>query len=185
MHPVEILQDFRTGMLSGQGVTEITRLLRDLTGVFRDSRAHASMNPDTLVYSIQIYQPVRDGLEGGLFWGSTVIEPGVVGDEYFLTKGHFHSVRNRAEYYVTVRGAGALILMTEDRKTRMERMRPGSVHYIPGSTAHRVANVGDASLCFLACWPSDAGHDYESIQEHGFSARLRNVDGEPRLIAGE
>jgi glucose-6-phosphate isomerase, archaeal len=178
-----MIQDFSTGILSGEGITEIRRSLRDLAGVFRDSVAQTTMDPNTLVYSVQLYQPVQEGLEGGLFWGSTVIEPGMVGDEYFLTKGHFHSVRNRAEYYVTVRGTGALILMTEDRKTRMELMRAGSTHYIPGVTAHRVANVGNTQLCFIACWPSDAGHDYETIQEHGFGARLRRVDGEPRLVA--
>lgn len=183
MEAAEILQDFRTGTLVGDKITGLTRSLRDLRGVFRDSQAYDSMDPATLVYSVQLYQPVADGVEGGLFWGSTVIEPGVVGDEYFLTKGHFHAVRNRAEYYVTAQGAGALILMTPDRQTRMERMLPGSVHYIPGATAHRVANTGNMPLSFLACWPSDAGHDYESIQKCGFSGRVRKIGGEPRLVA--
>lgn len=61
-------------------------------------------------------------------------------------------------------------------------MRPGSVHYIPGRTAHRVANVGDTVLSFLACWPADAGHDYETIAAHGFGARLRAVNGRPELV---
>jgi glucose-6-phosphate isomerase, archaeal len=178
-----IIQDFTTGTLSGEGISVIKRSVRDLDGMFHDSAAQSSMDPDTLVYSVQLHQPVQLGLEGGLFWGSSVIEPGMIGDEYFFTKGHFHALRNRAEYYVTVRGEGALILMTEDRKTRMEPMRPGSAHYIPGATAHRVANVGTTQLCFIACCPSDAGYDYETIQEHGFGARVRRVNGEPRLVA--
>src|SRR6185437_15999218 len=38
--------------------------------------------------------------------GTTFIEPGCVGDEYFMTKGHFHAKRNRGEYYVTAAGSG-------------------------------------------------------------------------------
>lgn len=182
MQPPEILQDFCTGLIAGARITELRRSLRDLRGVFRDEQAYDRMDPAALVYSVQMYQPVEDGLEGGLFWGSTIVEPGMVGDEYFLTKGHFHAVRNRAEYYVTVRGAGALMLMTEDGNTRVEFMRPGSVNYIPGATAHRVANIADKPLSFMACWPSDAGHDYEYIEEHGFTGRMRNMDGQPRLV---
>ena len=116
MDPADIIQDFRTGHIRGEKVTELRRSLKDLSGVFRDQDAYGAMDPNVVVYSVQLYRPVVEGLEGGLFWGSTVIEPGFVGDEYFLTKGHFHAVRNRAEYYVTVQGTGALILMTEDWK---------------------------------------------------------------------
>jgi glucose-6-phosphate isomerase len=72
--------------------------------------------------------------------------------------------------------------MSEDCVTRVQFMKPGSAHYIPGHTAHRVANVGDTVLSFLACWPSDAGHDYQTIAEHGFSARLRCIDDKPKLV---
>lgn len=185
MTQLTVFQNLITGRLAGGEITELRRSLADLRGVFRDRQAYGKMDPGTAVYTVQLYQPVADGTEGGLFWGSTVIEPGLVGDEYFLTKGHFHAVRNRAEYYVTLEGTGALILMTEDRQTRMEVMTPGSVHYIPGSTAHRVANTGECQISFLACWPSDAGHDYQAIEAHGFAARVRKVNGRPRLVAEE
>ncbi len=165
MKPLEIFQDFRTGKIAGQGIAEIKRTLGDLKGVFRDEQACASLNPATLVYTVQLFQPIEEGTEGGLFWGATIIEPGLVGDEFFLTKGHFHALINRGEYYVTVAGSGALILMTEERETRIENMVPGSVHYIPGRTAHRVANTGETQLSFFACWPSDAGHDYKTTRE--------------------
>jgi glucose-6-phosphate isomerase len=182
MNSTTVLQDFETGLLHGSEVTELTRTLGELRGVFHDRAAYSAMDPATVVYRVQLYRPVRQGLKGGLFWGTTVIEPGLVGDEYFLTKGHLHAVRNRAEYYVTVVGLGAVVLMTEDRQTRMETMTPGSVHYVPGSTAHRVANTGETALSFVACWPSDAGHDYESIASFGFGARVRKLGGQPQLI---
>jgi len=135
-----------------------------------------------VVYRVQAFQPVSADTEGGLFWGATFLESGLVGDEYFMTAGHFHIKRNRAEYYSTVVGHGALILMDEARNSRVEWMTPGTTHYIPAATAHRVVNIGHTHLSFLACWPSDAGHDYETIRERGFSARLRAIDGQPTLV---
>ena len=41
-----------------------------------------------------------------------------------------------------------LILMDRERNTWAERMMPGSLHYIPGGVAHRVANTEIAS-CHL------------------------------------
>src|ERR1019366_7111711 len=166
VEPIRI--DFATGALSGAGIQEVVRTLGQLEGLFRDAGAWRSLDPQTLVYRVQAFQPIPDGQPGGLFWGSTFIEPGLVGDEYFMTKGHFHALRDRAEYYVTARGEGALILMDENWRTRFEPMRAGSVHYIPARAAHRVANTGSGILSFFACWPSDAGHDYQSIGGGGF-----------------
>jgi glucose-6-phosphate isomerase len=174
--------DFSTGLLRGRSVIEGTRDLASLKGCFRDERALAALDPSRVVYRVQAFQPVPEGIEGGLFWGATCLEPGLVGDEYFMTKGHFHAKRNRAEYYSTIAGRGALILMDEDRNPRVEWMCPGTTHYIPGLTAHRVANIGDQQLSFLACWPSDAGHDYRTITLHGFSVRLRCIAGKPQLV---
>jgi len=123
----------------------------------------------------------RGRTEGGLFWGSTVVEPGNVAGEYFMTHGHFHLKRDRTEYYATVTGEGALILMDESRKTWMERMFPGSLHFIPPRIGHRVANTGSAPLHFAACWPSDAGHDYDSIRSTVSAPALLKVDGKAKL----
>jgi glucose-6-phosphate isomerase len=57
------------------------------------------------------------------------------------------------------------------------------VHYVPAHAAHRVANTGETVLSFLACWPADAGHDYETILARGFSARMLDVNGIPTLVA--
>jgi glucose-6-phosphate isomerase, archaeal len=174
--------DFQTGTVAGPSVIENKRTIVDLASIFADQAAAAALDPSRTIYRVQSFQPVGDGTEGGLFWGATFIEPGQVGDEYFMTAGHFHTKRNRAEYYSTVLGQGALILMDEARSARVEWMTPGSTHYIPASTAHRVANVGRARLSFLACWPSDAGHDYEIIRLRGFSARVRCIHGQPVVV---
>ena len=179
---LHLRMDIATGELSGLGVEELARTLGHLKGLFRDEAARNAMDPETVVYRVQAYCPVPEGRPGGLFWGTTFIQPGRVSDEYFMTKGHFHAVRERSEFYIGAQGEGALILMDEDRRTWFEEMRPGSVHYIPERTAHRVANTGSSVLSFFACWPSDAGHDYSTIATAGFSARLRCVNGRPELV---
>lgn len=184
LHAVRFLTE-GSGELAGDGVLEQRRLLGDLEGVFADEPARRAMKQDSLVYRVQMYCPVREGTCGGLFFGNTTIEAGRVGDEYFMTKGHFHARRECGEYYWCLGGAGALVLMDENRRCRMERMMPGSLHYIPGHTAHRVANTGDVPLVFGACWPADAGHDYQTIARWGFAARVRRIEGRPALVPAE
>lgn len=174
--------DWNSGRIETAAVRRSVRCLRDLRPIFHDVVALGVMDPETVVYRVELWAPVAPDTEGGLFWGVTTIEPGRVGDEYFMTQGHFHSIRNRAEFYCTASGQGALLLMDEQRKMRVEMMSPGSLHYIPAHTAHRAVNTGDTPLCFWACWPSDAGHDYSSILDQGFSARVLLRSGAPTLV---
>jgi glucose-6-phosphate isomerase len=118
-------------------------------------------------------------------FGETLRLLRVLDSEYFMTHGHFHLKRNRTEYYATVEGEGALILMDESRRTWMEPMSAGSLHFIPPNIAHRVANSGKLPLRFVACWPSDAGHDYDAIRRLGFSERLLIVNGKASLVESE
>jgi glucose-6-phosphate isomerase len=164
--------DAATGLLHGAPVVEDVRSLGELKGVFEDEAAWSRLDPAIPAYRVRCYFPVPDGTAGGLFFGCTFLEPGTVGGEYFKTKGHFHAKRDTGEFYWGIRGEGILLLMNEDRTIRAERVTPGSLHYVPGRVAHRVVNVGDETLSFGACWPSDAGHDYETIRENGFSARV-------------
>ncbi|MEJ7678164.1 MAG: glucose-6-phosphate isomerase family protein [Segetibacter sp.] len=106
----------------------------------------------------------------------------MVNEEYFMTRGHFHKLPDRSEFYWGIKGTGVLILMDKERKCRGENMYPGSLHYIPAHTAHRVANIGNDELVFGACWPSDASYNYEEIEKNGFSCRLLQKNGKPKLI---
>lgn len=168
--------------MKGECIIEQIRKIKDLAGVFFDNDAYGEMDNEQIIYSVQSWFPVEEGTEGGLFWGNTTIMPGKVGDEYFMTKGHFHSKRESAEIYFCIEGNGMLILMDQNRKCWGEEMYPGSLHYIPGNVAHRTANIGNSPLTFGACWPADAGHNYEEIQQEGFSARLFEKAGKPILI---
>jgi glucose-6-phosphate isomerase, archaeal len=181
--PASVHVDWLRARLKGPDLHESQKTLAQLRGLFKDAVAHRTLDPEQIVYRVRWWEPVPADTEAGLFWGVTVVEPGRVGDEYFMTRGHFHAKRDRAEYYGTVEGAGTLILMNEKRETRAEAMSPGSLHYIPGSTAHRVANTGESALVFWACWPSDAGHDYATIEAEGFGARMMDRCGLPTLVS--
>jgi glucose-6-phosphate isomerase len=173
---------FKDQKLIGDKIDRITRKLKDLGDIFSDKKAYSAMDGETVVYDVESSFPVPQNTEGGLFYGITYIHPGKVGDEYFMTKGHFHSIRNRAEYYCTLEGEGMLLLMSAEGETRAEKMYPGSIHYIPGNTAHRTANIGDTILSFSAFWPADAGHDYDIISKRGFSKILVDHSGVPELV---
>jgi glucose-6-phosphate isomerase len=182
LRPGPTFVDWTSGAISGEGVEESVKRLGQLTGIFADASAWRVMDPNTEVYRVSFWRPVPDGTPGGLFWGATIIQPGRVGDEFFITHGHFHAIRDRAEYYATVKGHGALLLMDEKGETSSQTMDPGTVHYIPGCVAHRVANTGNEPLVFLASWPSDAGHDYAAIGTSRFSKHMVLRNGEPCLV---
>jgi glucose-6-phosphate isomerase len=168
--------------LTGAPIINQTRKLKDLSKIFKDVKAFYKMDSETLTYTVQAWQPIPEGTPGGLFFGTSTIMPGKVGDEYFMTKGHFHAQSQSAEFYWGVRGKGTLILMDRTRKTWAEEIYPVSLHYIGAHIAHRLANTGIENLIVSACWPSDAGHDYEEIAVNGFSARLLEINGNAVLV---
>ncbi len=173
------LQIFADGELTGSGVTLGQKKVVDLAGVFHDDAARAAFSPDAIAYMVQAHFPVAEGTEAGLFFGISILEPGTVADEYLMTRGHFHAKSDRAEYYWGISGTGLLILMDRDRKARVQIVQPGSLHFIPGDTAHRLVNTGETQLRVGACWPSDAGHDYAAIELLGFSVRVFRRNGKP------
>ena len=178
----DVQLDLNSYAMKGDPIVAQTRLLKDIAGIFLDQESLFKMNPEIPAYSVQSWLPISEGTPGGLFFGVSTIFPGKVGNEYFMTKGHFHSQSDRAEFYWGVQGKGMLIWMDRDRNTWAEEVYPGSLHYIGSEIAHRLANTGDESLVVGACWPSDAGHDYEEIAVNGFSARLLEVNGAPKLV---
>ena len=166
------------GHLAGAGVKASIKRLGQIAELFLSLPAEN----EKIIYSVQSFEPVLAGSEGGLYWGVTTLEPGTVNGEYYMTHGHFHANASRAEYYATSSGAGLLLLMGRDRVTTVEKMAAGSLHYIPGDKAHRVVNVGDAPLIFWACWPSDAGYDYDAIVKDGFSVRVMEYEEKAVLV---
>lgn len=179
MNPIFALVNWADGAMQVPGLRSSEKKLGQLKGVFRDQQAWQKLDPETIVYRVWWWEPIASGTEGGLFWGTTEIQPGRVGDEYYMTHGHRHTIRNRAEFYGTAVGTGKLVLRDNSGNTWAEEMAPGSLHYIAGNVAHRVVNTGSVPLRFVACWPSDAGHDYEIADGQGFGAQVIEENGTP------
>ena len=172
--------DFATSSLSGRPVLE--RHLSDLRGSFRDEAAYeaALRDGDPLLYSVCSVEPVN--APGNLHYGLGVLHPGKIGDEYFLTKGHYHTRREAAEIYIGLKGEGAMLLEDEDTlESRMVSLKAGEIVYVPGNTAHRTVNTGGEPLVYLGVYPWNAGHDYGAIAERNFLRVIVERDGRPTL----
>ena len=102
----------------------------------------------------------------------STLQPGLVGEEFFMTKGHYHSVPNTAEVYLCLRGEGYLVMKTTDGQFAAERMMRGRMVYVPPFWAHRSVNTGRREPLVSFCvYPADAGHNYGDIAQQGFPKR--------------
>jgi glucose-6-phosphate isomerase len=182
-HPLIANVNWSDGALSVEGLRSSVKKLRQLKGIFADEQAYSALDPETIVYRVWWWQPVELGTTGGLLWGTTEIEPGKVGDEYYMTHGHRHVIADRAEFYGTTMGTGKLVLRDAAGHAWAEDMAPGSLHYIAGHVAHRVVNTGDTPLRFVACWSADAGHDYDLSGENAFGIRIVEHNGKPTEVS--
>ena len=98
--------------------------------------------------------------------------PGVVGEECFMTKGHYHEAAETGEIYWCLKGVGLMLMMLPDRTCRWDEFVPGRMVYAPPYWAHRSINTGDEALISLCVYPGDAGHNYRDIKEEGFPKRV-------------
>jgi glucose-6-phosphate isomerase len=167
-------------------VAPTRRHLADLRGCFADvgafERALTQGNP--LVYTVAAVE--RSTGAGDLHYGLGTVYPGCVGDEYFLTKGHLHSWRAAAEVYIGLAGDGAMLLEEEGSdETVMVPLTANTIVYVPGHTAHRTVNTGEAPLVYLGVYPARAGHDYAPVAQRNFRSVLLKQDGRPCLLRRE
>jgi glucose-6-phosphate isomerase len=171
VEPFALSLDILTGALEPH-TTRIERHASDLRGMFADGEALERLvaGGDPLVYEVLQYDVPEE--VGQLVCCTTVIHPGRVGDEFFLTKGHYHAVRDTGEVYLGLAGAGRLLLMTERGESAALPMAAGTVAYVPPGWAHRTVNTGEEPFVFFAVYPGQAGHDYASIEESGFTQRV-------------
>ena len=77
---------------------------------YLDEKSYGEMlaKEDCLLY--EVYEKLVPELEGELLQGMSIVHPGKVGNEYFMTKGHFHSILNTAEFYYCVKGNGYMMM---------------------------------------------------------------------------
>lgn len=147
----------------------IERRLSAMKGQFLDQTAYQAIlaREDTLVY--EVYEIKRPEIEGELLMGISIVHPGKVGSEFFMTKGHFHTILETAEVYYCLRGEGYMVMETPEGEACVEALAPGRVLYVPPCWAHRsVCTSRQEDLVTFFVYPGNAGHDYGTIEQKGF-----------------
>lgn len=161
----------------------IVRKLSSMRGQYLDQQAYEDMlaQDDQMLY--EVYEFARPEVEGELLYGLSIVHPGRIGDEYFMTKGHFHTVLETAEVYYCLKGEGYMVMETPEGEWAVEELKPGIVLYVPPRWAHRSVNTGaDEDLVTFFTYPANAGHDYGTIEEQGFRKLVVADDGRPKIV---
>jgi glucose-6-phosphate isomerase, archaeal len=107
--------------------------------------------------------------EGGndLITGISVLNPGKVGAEFFMTRGHLHQRADRSETYYCLSGHGILLMEDLEGKVEAAEMRPGNLVYVPPFWVHRSVNIGSEIFATLFSYPADAGQNFEIVRKAG------------------
>lgn len=159
------------------------RKLSSMRGQFQDQPAYEALlsEGDRCLY--EVYEITRPEEAGELLHGVSVLHPGKVGQEYFMTKGHFHVVIDTAEIYYCLKGEGKMVMETPEGAWAVEDLAPGRVLYVPPRWAHRSVNTNpDSDLVTFFIYPGNAGHDYGSIEAQGFRKLVLEEGGAPIIV---
>jgi glucose-6-phosphate isomerase, archaeal len=165
LFPEGVKIDSKTGAMT-PSTGHYSKRLSELAEIFCDRAAFGravAERDDPVVYEVIDYRKP----ESDICFGTTIMSPGTVGQEYYMTRGHFHERRDCGETYFTQSGEGLLLLESRDGETRSVEMRPGVCAFIPPDWAHRSVNTGNDKLIFAWFCATDAGHDYGAILTRG------------------
>ncbi|MCC8180793.1 MAG: glucose-6-phosphate isomerase, partial [Planctomycetes bacterium] len=152
----------------------------------RDMVAHASAveealrDGDPLIY--EFYELGAPETPGDIAFGASITFPGKIGDEYHMTKGHFHTILDTAEVYYTLSGQGCMLTENPEGDVVLHALEPGVALYVPQRYAHRSINTGDAPLVTFFAFRGDAGHDYGTIETKGYRKLVVERNGKPEMI---
>ena len=161
----------------------IQRRLSQMKGMFADEARRASLEAesDPLIYEFHEMGLPED--PGHVAFGTSIVYPGRVGDEYFMTKGHFHTILETGEVYYCLRGDGFMLMENPEGLTEAQPLKPGVAVYVPPRFAHRSVNVSAAErLITFFAFRADAGHDYGTIETKGFRKLIVERDGRPEIV---
>ena len=172
--------DFKSGLSKTAETTK--RNLSQMKDMFLDVAAAEKIleTHDPLIYEFhELGCPER---AGDLAFGTTIIYPGKVGEEYFMTKGHFHTIVDTAEVYYTLDGEGYMVMENPEGDTIEMPLSPTQAIYVPRRYAHRTVNTGTKPLILFYTFAGDAGHDYGTIETTGYHKLIVEKDGKPTVV---
>jgi glucose-6-phosphate isomerase, archaeal len=163
-NPLRVMLDFPSGSMTPGSATTVNaslvRRLSDMAGAYQDQaavRAALDSGDDPVIYTA--FDADIPPEPGHLLFRTTIINPGTIGSEFYMTRGHHH-VHDSAEFYLGMSGEGIMLMESRDGDVATQPLVPSAAVYVPPGWAHRTVNTGDVPLVFLAAWYGDAGHDY-------------------------
>ncbi len=172
------LQDGQSG-----GAASTVRRLSQMQDMYADEEAArlAVEAGDPVVY--EFYELGAPEHPGDLAFGTSIVNPGKVGSEYYMTKGHFHTVLDTAEVYYTLAGEGYMLTESPEGDVRLHRLEKGEAVYVPQRYAHRSINTGSEPLVTFFVFRGDAGHNYDTIETKGYRKLVvEGPDGKPVMV---
>jgi glucose-6-phosphate isomerase len=150
----------------------LVRRASAMRGYYKDTGAHQRLVEAGDPVHYEVYEcPVPEEY-GHLMFCISDLRPGTVGEECFMTKGHYHTRLNTGEIYLALRGRGYMMMKTTDGRCRYEEFAPGRMVYVPPYWGHRSINTGAEPLVSFCVYPGDAGHNYGDIEREGFPRRV-------------
>ena len=164
-----ILAEFEkiTGNFS-QATGHYSKTFNDLEGMYENELEFQKMLPkwkNRVVYEVWEHRSSEN--KGDLVFGTSVMKPGLVGDEFFLTRGHQHQKAYCAETYYCLSGKGVILMESPDGEIKALKLEKGQLVYVPPLWFHRSVNIGDSELVNLFTYNSDAGQNYEILKKRG------------------
>jgi glucose-6-phosphate isomerase len=127
----------------------------------------------------EVFESLPPEEYGHIFFCISKLHPGKVGREYFMTKGHYHTVKHTGELYLCLRGQGYMLMKTSDGRFAAQPFFKGNMVYCPPYWAHRSVNTGKEPLISFCSYNAEAGHNYGDIEKEGFIKRVFEMDGHP------
>lgn len=166
--------DLQTGVSKSAESTK--RYLSDMKKMFLDDEKAEEIleKDDPLIY--EFYELGCPERKGDLAFGTSIIYPGKVGEEYYMTKGHFHTMLDTAEVYWCLSGEGYMVMENMQGDTLEMPMKTGEAVYVPRGYAHRTVNTGTEKLVVFWTFQADAGHDYGTIETKGYHKLIVEKD---------
>lgn len=172
--------DLNTGRSSKKATTK--RYLSQMKDMFADDAAFEAQlaKEDSLVY--EFHEMGAPENAGDMAFGISITYPGKVGDEYFMTKGHFHTIIDTAEVYYCLQGEGYMLLENPEGDWSAQLLQPGEMVYVPKRYAHRTINTGSTPLRTFFVFRADAGHDYGTIETKGYRHLVVEKEGKAKCV---
>ena len=146
--------NFKKTILDFEKEKKNARKLSELKDTFKDKKELQKIvkEKDKVVYETftKSFSPIKLTL--------TVVNPGKIHGEFYLTKGHVHR-KKTPEFYILLEGKGDLFTQRGLRRKTI-KLKLGEIALIPEGFAHRLINTGKTKLKVLTIYHEDSKPDY-------------------------